>query len=59
MVNCHNCSEFYIGMTPRRLKTRLAEHQKDNNSAKTMITDILHKLPVTQTFLILKACLRL
>ena len=32
-VACHNCSEFYIGVTTRRLKTRLAEHKKDHNSA--------------------------
>ena len=32
-VACHNCPEFYIGMTTRRLKTRLAEHKKDHNSA--------------------------
>ena len=32
-VACHSCSEFYIGMTTRRLKTRLAEHKKDHNSA--------------------------
>ena len=32
-VECHNCSEFYIGMTTRHLKTRLGEHKKYHNSA--------------------------
>ena len=31
-INCENCSEFYIGMTTRRLEQRLNEH-RDCNSA--------------------------
>ena len=32
-IKCKNCSEFYIGMTKRRLETRINEHKKDENSA--------------------------
>ena len=32
-VNCKECSDFYIGMTCRRLKDRLAEHSSSENSA--------------------------
>ena len=26
--NCNNCSEFYIGLTNRRLESRLKEHKR-------------------------------
>ena len=32
-VNCDNCSEFYIGMTTRRLKERMREHADTESSA--------------------------
>ena len=32
-VSCHDCDEFYIGKTIRRLEQRMHEHSKDNNSA--------------------------
>ena len=49
----HNCSEFYIGKTTRRLKTRLAKHRKDHNSAlkrHAMKTD--HNINFTDTEII-------
>ena len=32
-VNCDNCSEFYIGMTTRRLRERMGEHSESESSA--------------------------
>ena len=32
-VNCNNCSEFYIGLTNRRLESRLKEHKRVDFSA--------------------------
>ena len=32
-INCTQCSEFYIGMTCRRLKDRLSEHASSESSA--------------------------
>ena len=32
-VNCSECDEFYIGLTNRRLETRLHEHLTNENSA--------------------------
>ena len=32
-ISCSDCDNFYIGMTKRRLKTRVNEHTKDENSA--------------------------
>ena len=32
-VNCSECKEFYIGLTNRRLETRLHEHFTNDNSA--------------------------
>ena len=32
-VTCKDCHEFYIGLTNRRLKTRLNEHKSNENSA--------------------------
>ena len=32
-INCMDCSEFYIGMTCRRLEDRLSEHSSSENSA--------------------------
>ena len=32
-VNCKHCSDFYIGMTCRRLKDRLSEHASSEASA--------------------------
>ena len=32
-VNCSECDEFYIGLTNRRLETRLHEHFTNENSA--------------------------
>ena len=32
-INCQECSEFYIGLTTRRLKTRIDEHRKRTYSA--------------------------
>ena len=32
-VNCVNCSEFYVGMTSRRLKQRMSEHRDCTYSA--------------------------
>ena len=32
-INCDDCQEFYIGMTNRRLETRIREHKTNENSA--------------------------
>ena len=32
-MSCSDCDEFYIGMTKRRLQTRVNEHKKDEYSA--------------------------
>ena len=32
-INCDDCQDFYIGMTNRRLETRLKEHRTNENSA--------------------------
>ena len=32
-VTCKDCHEFYIGLTNRRLKTKLNEHKPNENSA--------------------------
>ena len=32
-VNCSDCSEFYIGMTTRRVQQRLSEHSSSESSA--------------------------
>ena len=32
-ISCSECDEFYIGLTNRRLKTRINEHKTNENSA--------------------------
>ena len=32
-ISCSECDEFYIGLTNRRLKTRIYEHKTNENSA--------------------------
>ena len=32
-INCDDCQEFYIGMTNRRLETRIREHKTNENNA--------------------------
>ena len=32
-VNCEDCTEFYIGLTTRRLEQRMKEHSTTQNSA--------------------------
>ena len=32
-VDCQNCTEFYVGMTCRRLEQRMKEHSESDTSA--------------------------
>ena len=38
-LDCSGCHACYVGMTPRHLKTRLAEHLKENAPVKQHLVE--------------------
>ena len=56
-INCTQCSEFYIGMTCRRLKDRLSEHASSESSAVFKHTcDTGHVMDLDSPEILAKTC---